>query len=254
MTPDFDRSTWNSVGSDCRLGGGDPHRTDGNYLYFITTEGGSSYINRIDLEGRIEKITAAPGSVDSYDVRDGKILFIGLRGLRLQELYALEEGTERKLTSFNDWVQEERTLSVPEPLRVETAPGVTVDSWVIKPVHEEGRKYPAILDIHSGPKTDDEVFFHEMQLWANEGYFVFFCNPAPLARSNEFADIRGKWHHRLRRPDGLTDAVLARPGIDQQGRVAGGPTAVMTGWIIGHTDRRQPHRATFQLGFHRLYH
>lgn len=86
LTPDFDRSTWNSVGSDCRLGGGDPHRTDGNYLYFITTEGGSSYINRIDLEGRIEKITAAPGSVDSYDVRDGKILFIGLRGLRLQEL------------------------------------------------------------------------------------------------------------------------------------------------------------------------
>ncbi len=244
LTPDFDRSTWNSVGSDCRLGGGDPHRTDGNYLYFITTEGGSSYINRIDLEGRIEKITAAPGSVDSYDVRDGKILFIGLRGLRLQELYALEEGTERKLTSFNDWVQEERTLSVPEPLRVETAPGVTVDGWVIKPVgYEEGRKYPAILDIHGGPKTVyGEVFFHEMQLWANEGYFVFFCNPRGSdGKGNEFADIRGKYgtidYEDLM---AFTDAVLARyPGIDRSrvGVTGGSYGGFMTNWIIGHTDR-----------------
>ncbi len=36
------------------------------------------------------------------------------------------------------------------------------------------KKYPGILDIHGGPKTVyGEVFFHEMQYWANEGYVVF---------------------------------------------------------------------------------
>lgn len=244
LTPDFDRSTWNSVGSDCRLGGGDPARLDGDYLYFITTEGGSSYINRINMDGKIEKVTTAEGSVDSYDVRDGKVLFIGMRGLRLQELYSREGEGERKVSSFNDWVQTEKKLSVPEPLTVETAPGVMIAGWVLKPANwEEGGEYPAILAIHGGPKTVyGEVFFHEMQFWANEGYFVFFCNPRGSdGRDNEFADIRGKYG-TIDYDDlmAFTDAVLAKyPAIDQErvGVTGGSYGGFMTNWIIGHTDR-----------------
>lgn len=33
-----------------------------------------------------------------------------------------------------------------------------------------------------------------MQVWANMGYFVFFCNPrGGDGRGNAFADIRGKY-------------------------------------------------------------
>ncbi len=57
------------------------------------------------------------------------------------------------------------------------------------------KKYPAILDIHGGPKTvySGEVFFHEMQYWSNIGYVVMFCNPrgSDGRGGNEFADIRG---------------------------------------------------------------
>lgn len=244
LTPDFDRSTWNSVGSDCRLGGGDPRRVEENYLYFITTEGGSSYVNRIDLEGRIERIIGQEGSVDCYDVRNGKILFIGMRGLLLQEIYCLEEGRERRLTSFNDWVQAERSLAGLEPLSIETAPGVTIDGWVIKPVgYEAGKKYPAILDIHGGPKTVyGTVFFHEMQYWANEGYFVFFCNPRGSdGKGDEFADIRGKYG-TIDYDDimAFTDAVLAKYqdiDADRVGVTGGSYGGFMTNWIIGHTDR-----------------
>lgn len=244
LAPDFDRSTWNTVGSDCRLGGGDPHRTDGNYLYFITTEGPSSFVNRIDIQGNMEKIITAGGSVDSYDVRAGKILFIGMRDGGLQELYSLENGRERKLSSFNDWVGAEKTLSSLESLSVETAPGVTIDGWVIKPVgYEDGKRYPAILDIHGGPKTVyGEVFFHEMQYWANEGYFVFFCNPRGSdGKGNEFADIRGKYG-TIDYDDimAFTDAVLAKyPGIDQDrvGVTGGSYGGFMTNWIIGQTQR-----------------
>lgn len=244
LTPDFDCSTWNSVGSDCRLGGGDPHRTDADYLYFITTEGASSNINRIDIKGNVEKVTTAGGSVDCYDVREGKVLFIGMRDLHLQELYCLEQGRERRLTDFNNWVIKERTLSNLEPVSVETAPGVTIDGWVMKPVgYAEGQKYPAILDIHGGPKTVyGEVFFHEMQFWANEGYFVFFCNPRGSdGKGNQFADIRGKYG-TIDYDDimAFTDAVLAKhPGIDQErvGVTGGSYGGFMTNWIIGHTHR-----------------
>ncbi len=244
LAPDFNQSTWNSVGSDCRLGGGDPTRVEGEYLYFITTEGGSSFINRIDIEGRVEKVSTAEGSVDCYDVRDGKILFVGLRNFHLQEIYRLENGREEKLTGFNDWVVAEKKLVALEPFDVETVPGLTIQGWVMKPVdYEEGKKYPAILDIHGGPKTVyGEVFFHEMQYWANAGYFVFFCNPRGSdGRGNEFADIRGQYG-TIDYDDlmAFTDAVLAKyPGIDQErvGVTGGSYGGFMTNWIIGHTDR-----------------
>ena len=244
LTPDLDCSIGSSVGSDCRYGGGRSSQLHGGYLYFTTTEGHSSYLNRIDRSGRIERLTAAEGSVDSFSVQGESILLIGLRELRLQELYSLEAGTERQLTSFNAWVPRERKLSRPEHLSFQTAPGVTIDGWVLRPVdYVQGQKYPAILDIHGGPKTVyGTVFFHEMQYWANAGYFVFFCNPRGSdGKGNEFADLRGKYgtvdYDDLMR---FTDLVLERyPGIDPErlGVTGGSYGGFMTNWIIGQTQR-----------------
>ncbi|HBG00233.1 MAG TPA: S9 family peptidase, partial [Firmicutes bacterium] len=193
LTPDFDLSTWNTVGSDCRYGGGKGTQFDAGFLYFVTTENESSYLNRIDESGKIERLSVQKGSIDSFSVQDGEILIIALRGLTLQELYSLKDEDEKQLTAFNSWVNKERRLSTPEALSFETAPGVTIHGWVLKPVgFVEGQRYPAILDIHGGPKTaSGTVFFHEMQYWANEGYFVLFCNPRGSdGRGNAFADIR----------------------------------------------------------------
>lgn len=244
LTPDFETSTWNSVGSDCRYGGGPSVQLDSGYLYFLTTEGDSSYLNRIDAGGKLERISAEAGSIDSYSVKDGRILMIALRGLALQELYQLEQGTERPLTTFNSWVRQERTLSEPEALSFEVSPHSTVEGWVLKPVNfEAGSSYPAILNIHGGPKTVfGTVFFHEMQYWANSGYFVFFCNPRGSdGKGNEFADLRGKYggidYEDLMH---FTDLVLAKyPQIDQQrvGVTGGSYGGFMTNWIIGRTER-----------------
>ena len=217
---------------------------DAGFLYFTTTEGESSYLHRIDKTGSIERISTATGSVDSFSVKDGEILLIALRGLKLQELYELKDGQETQLTAFNDWVNEERKLSQPEALSFVTAPGVTCEGWVLKPVDfVEGQKYPAILNIHGGPKTVyGTVFFHEMQYWANQGYFVFFCNPRGSdGKGNEFADIRGQYgtidYDDLMR---FTDLVLETyPEIDAErvGVTGGSYGGFMTNWIIGHTNR-----------------
>ena len=49
--------------------------------------------------------------------------------------------------------------------------------------------------IRDRPKTVyGEVFYHEMQYWASQGWFVFFCNPrGGDGRGNQFADLRGKY-------------------------------------------------------------
>lgn len=244
LTPDFDRSIRSSVGSDCRYGRGSGLGFDQGYLYYVSTENESSYLYRMDTAGTIEQLTTTAGSVDAISVRGESILIIALRDLALQELYEVKQGSETALTAFNSWVNKERKLAKPIPLSLETAPGITIDGWVMKPVdYVEGQRYPAILNIHGGPKTVyGTVFFHEMQYWANEGYFVFFCNPRGSdGKGNEFADLRGKYgtidYDDIMR---FTDQVLVNyPSIDPQrvGVTGGSYGGFMTNWIIGHTDR-----------------
>lgn len=241
---DFNFSTWNSIGSDCRYGNSLTMRVSGEYLYFVTTEGDSSFINRIDEKGRIDKLTNKKGSIDGLDVYGDKIQFIGLRNLKLQELYSLDNKTEIQLTHFNDWIQREKTLSIPEKLTFKTEDETLIEGWVMKPIgFTPGEDYPAILNIHGGPKTAyGEVFFHEMQYWANEGYVVFFCNPRGSdGRGNEFADIRGKYGS-IDYDDimNFTDLVLEKYHFIDRNRIGvtgGSYGGFMTNWIIGHTNR-----------------
>jgi dipeptidyl aminopeptidase/acylaminoacyl peptidase len=244
ITPKLDLALTNSVGSDCRFGGTTLKQVEGERLYFVTTEGDSSFLNRIDSKGNLEKLASGNGSVDGISVKDGNILLISMKSNKLQELFVLEDSSERRITDFNEWVQLERKISEPERISVETQPGVTIDGWVIRPVDfDENKKYPAILDIHGGPKTVyGTVFFHEMQYWASEGYAVFFCNPRGSdGKGNDFADIRGKYgtidYEDIMK---FTDEVLRRCNFIDRERVGvtgGSYGGFMTNWIIGHTDR-----------------
>ena len=239
----FDSGLWSSVGSDCRYGGSNSMKVEGDYLYFTTTENESSYINKMDKEGNIEKLVKKSGSIDGFDIVNGEIKFIGLRGIKLQELYELKNEEEIQLTNYNEWVMKERKIAKPEHLSFETD-NVVIDGWVLKPVdYQEGKKYPAILDIHGGPKTVfGEVFYHEMQYWANHGYLVFFCNPRGSdGKGNEFSDIRGKYgtidYEDLMN---FTDEVIKKYpciDVDNIGVTGGSYGGFMTNWIIGHTNR-----------------
>lgn len=240
----FNFSTNNSVGSDSRYGSTSTTHVDGKYLYFVTTEGDSSFINRIDRDGKMKKLTNKKGSIDGFDVKNGYIEFIGLRSLRLQEVYFLQEKKEIQITSFNQWVMEEKTLSIPEKLTFRTDNATLIEGWVMKPTNFKlGKEYPAILNIHGGPKTVfGEVFFHEMQYLANEGYVVFFCNPRGSdGRGDKFADIRGKYG-TIDYDDIMefTDLVLEKYHFIDKNRLGvmgGSYGGFMTNWIIGHSNR-----------------
>jgi len=242
---DFDYSTWSSVGSDCRYGSNQEFKVEGNYFYFETTEYGNSYINRIDENGKREKLITKNGSVDGFDVFGTSIVFVGMRDNKLQELYKLKDKSEMQVTTFNEWVVKEKSLSRPERITFNTKEGIEIEGWIMKPINfDETKKYPAILDIHGGPKTvySGEVFFHEMQYWSNIGYVVMFCNPRGSdGRGDEFADIRGKYG-TIDYQDiiDFVDVVLDKfPFVDENrlGVTGGSYGGFMTNWIIGHTNR-----------------
>ena len=243
---DPDRAANNSVGSDCRLGGGRGFKILDGTIYSIFTLDNTSYLCRMDGDGSVHPLTADKGSIDCFDIVGDRALFIGMREMRLQELYGfdLSSQEEQRLTGFNEEISEKYYVSLPEPLSFTDKDGVRIDGWVMKPYdYDQSKSYPAIYDIHGGPKAAyGAVFNHEMQYWASEGYFVFFCNPRGSdGRGNEFADLRGKYgtvdYSDLME---FADKVLEKyPQIDRKKvcETGGSYGGFMTNWIIGHTDR-----------------
>ena len=241
----YEDAIGSSVGSDCRLGGGREMLVQDGKLYFVATIRNASHVYCLDQSGKICPVYTQEGSVDCMDVGDGKLYFIGMQDMKLQEVYAWDQAGQgcSQLTHFNEKVLENVYVAMPQKLTYEND-GTDLDGWVLLPKDFDPNKtYPAVLDIHGGPKTVyGEVFYHEMQYWANLGYFVFFCNPrGGDGRGNEFADIRGKYG-TIDYDDIMvfTDKVLEKyPQIDAKRMcVTGGSYGgFMTNWIVGHTDR-----------------
>ena len=247
LTPDWDRSLHNSIICDCRYGIGpigESFLVDGDKAWFVSTEGWRSRLSTVDAQGAVVQVTRMLRSVDDFDVKDGRAVVVGLEGLSLQELYLIEDGAERRLTGLNTAALEGTDLSVPEYVRLENGTPDGLDCWYMRPIgFEVGKKYPAILHIHGGPKaTFSDVFVHEMQCWAAEGFAVLFCNPRGSdGKGGGFDDIRGKY--------GTVDyedlmafvdwAVQTLPFVDgdRLGVTGGSYGGFMTNWIIGHTNR-----------------
>jgi len=240
-------SMYSAVGSDCRYGGGEGWQVKGGRLYHTTTRGGSSHLYVLSDDGESRPVIEKEGSIDCVALAEqgDTALLVAMYDGKLQELYEadLATGAVRQVSRFNETALADKYVAAYEPVAVESC-GLTIDGWVLKPRgYDPSGTYPAILDIHGGPKTVyGPVFYHEMQVWASMGYFVFFCNPKGSdGRGNDFAEIRGHYgEEEYTNLMDFTDCVLERyPQIDRR-RVCvtgGSYGGFMTNWIIGHTDR-----------------
>jgi len=242
-----DFSIGGGIASDCKFGGGAATKVkDGNF-YYLSTRGYSSYLFKSENGVETQLSPDVTGGIDCFDMAGGKCLYVAARSKGLQELYQLDmaSGKETKVSSFNDEWTASHEISYPEHFVFKNRDGVELDGFVIKPVgYEKGKKYPAILDIHGGPKaTYGDIIYHEMQLWASGGYFVYFTNPRGSdGRGTEFANIVGERYMNWDYNDvmDLTDTVLERePDIDAAnlGVTGGSYGGLMTNWIVGHSDR-----------------
>lgn len=199
-----------------------------------------------DADGSYEENEACAwnGLVCEIASGKGKLSFAAMQANGFCEIYEYKDGTVTKKTSFNDAYTETHFISKAKHMPFVDKDGVTIDGWVLEPKdYDPSKSYPGVLEIHGGPRcTYGEVFFHEMQVWASKGWFVFFCNPRGSEGYGEvFADLRGKYgtidYEDLME---FTDHVLAAyPQIDiaKIGAAGGSYGGFMCNWIEGHTDR-----------------
>lgn len=236
-----------SVGSDCRLGGGTVMKEYGGKLYFVATTRNCAKLCSFTQDGQFEVVLDKEGSIDSFDINpcNGEVTAVCFYDNRLQELYRISPETKEctRISDFNTAVLENKYVADYQELNFRSG-GKDIDGFVLLPKdYDETKSYPAILDIHGGPITTyGKIFYHEMQYWANEGFFVFFCNPSGSdGRGLEFSNV----YEKMGEDDYLnlmdfTDAVLKKyPQIDASrvGVTGGSYGGLMTNWIIGHTDR-----------------
>ena len=229
-----------SVGSDSRFGSGQTFKAVNGEFYYVSTIGDFSHLYKISRDGTVSGPLTEGSSCDSFDLANGHIASMEFCGMQIAELFV--DGVQ--VTPLNDWLTEEYDVRTPEAFTFTASDGYEIHGWVLKPAgYEEGQAYPGILNIHGGPRTVySDVYYHEMQMWANRGYFVFFCNPRGSdGRGTDFGNINGLYgtvdYQNLM---DFTDEVLKRyPMIDASrlGVAGGSYGGFMTNWIIGHTDR-----------------
>lgn len=213
----------------------------GDKVYFTNTRDHNTYLRFFGADGEWSEDLTPEGSCDGFDICGDNMLYTGFYGNKLSEVY--ENG--KQITHFNDHIQTEYSVSTPEHMEFIDSDGVRIDGWVMKPVdYKEGTKYPVILDIHGGPRyAYGPIFMHEHQMWANDGYFVFFCNPrGGEGRDDEFANCWGENMGVVDYNDIMefvNEALKLYPDADAEkmGVTGGSYGGYMTNWIIGHTDR-----------------
>lgn len=249
LTPVYDGSLYavgNSIGSDVESAGRPEITFDDRGIRFITTDVDCApLIHLAWKDAGITRLTKGRISIREYQPWKDGFLAIALEEQQGAEIYFIDrKGNASPLTALNRPVFDGYSIVKPVEIKFTGKTGRQLNGYVLPPASlEKGRKYPAILDIHGGPKSAyGTVFFHEMQYWASEGYAVFFTNPSGSSgRGSAFSDIRG----RVGEVDyddlmAFTDAVLAQTGFidaDRLGVTGGSYGGLMTNWIIGHTGR-----------------
>jgi dipeptidyl aminopeptidase/acylaminoacyl peptidase len=182
----------------------------------------------------------------SYDDNFRHVAFVATSVDRPTELFVadIDGANERKLTGFNDGLNEEIAWPSAERFTFQSVGGLEIEAWLQYPYgYEEGKRYPLVLYIHGGPHSAyGEGWFDEFHNLTGAGMFVLYTNPR--GSSGYGADFtyatRGRWgmedYEDLMK---AVDIAIQRPDVDPQrlGVTGGSYGGFMTAWVTTRTDR-----------------
>ncbi len=241
-----DCSLGSTAGSDVAYGGGITKKMLNGKLYITRVHWSKGVLTAVEETGKIEDIIATDGGVMSFDMVGDKLYTVSMRGNKLKEIYSfdLKSGEETQITHFNDSYADNHFTPTPQVVNMSCKNGTELEGYIIYPVgYESGKKYPAVLQVHGGPKSIySSIFGHEMQSLAANGYFVFYTNPpGSNGRDSAFAKITGN----LGKADveavlDFTDYVITNfPDIDEKrvGICGGSYGGFVTNRLITNTNQ-----------------
>lgn len=151
---------------------------DGQWLYFLSALNSRSRICRINTKdgSKAELVLEGDSDVQSFHINArGQIACV------MGSLYAPAELVVdgKKLTDHNAWLEDYAKGQV-EEFWIKSRDGqADLHYYLVHPVgQEEGRLYPAVVDIHGGPTcTYTAGYWHEFQALASAGFAVIYGDP-----------------------------------------------------------------------------
>lgn len=228
----------------------------GKGLYFTYDDKGNSKIAHITKGGTITKladnlggtILGRPYASGSYSVsQSGTLVYTQSRPEYPAELAVIQpkQKASKLITNLNADVLSHRELGkVEEVWYKSSVDGRDIQGWIVKPpFYNASKKYPLLVENHGGPIANyGDRFTAEIQLYAADGYVVFYPNPrGSTGYGEEFGNLLYNNYPGEDYND-VMDGVdyLVNKGIVDNNKlfVTGGSAGgIMTAWIIGKNNR-----------------
>ena len=232
---EFDMSFGNSLGTDARYGSGKSFYKANDRLYFVVTQKETTKLYSINIKGDLK--LEIDNQVEDFAINNDDIYYLSMGKDTLAEIK--KNGQDQVLVE-NKIKSEVGSI---ETFDFESNGDTLRGFVVLPPKFNKNKKYPTLLSIHGGPKTEfGDIFQHEHQMFASNDYIVIYTNPHGSSGNGvAYSDIRGKYGD-IDYKDLMTfvdEAIKKYPQIDTEnlGVYGGSYGGFMTNWIIGHDDR-----------------
>ncbi len=225
---------------------------DGGAVNLILEDDGSEVPISVRLDnGQVERRVDRKMSATSICAGGGHVAVVASTDQTVPEVYALEGGTLRKLTTHNDAVLAQLELGSVEDISFPSRDGTVIHGVMVKPAdYHAGRLYPTLLWIHGGPNGQDSHGLPvdtyplelERQWFAAHGYVVLGVNyRGSSGRGAAFASaILADWGHKeVEDLLGAVDYVVREKIADPHRLGVGGWSygGILTDYVIASDTR-----------------
>ena len=208
-----------------------PFFSKDGHLRYLVADDRNVYPAEVELNGNgIKRELTQQGTVMTWDEAGGHTAVLYSNDTSPAEIYALENGSLRKLTTHNDALVAELNLVPTEDIEAKDKEGIEVHGLLTKPADFKGSPVPMILFIHGGPNGQDEHAFDFLRQWlATKGYAELNVNyRGSSGRGQDYARaIAADWgHYEVEDLLACVDKAVAM-GVADPSRLA------VTGWSYG---------------------
>ena len=151
----------------------DPIYSPEGSLSYLVADDRNQYPAAMELSGNSDhRLLAQQGTVMAWDAKAGRTAVLYTSDAAPAEIYALENGALRKLTTHNDALMAELNLAPTEDIEFKSKDGADVHGLLTRPADfKAGSPVPMVLFIHGGPNAQDEHGFDFLRQWlATRGY------------------------------------------------------------------------------------
>ena len=157
---------------------------DSKSIYFLANMGVHAELFKVSAQrGKPEQLTNGKHAITNWTMSGdaNTQVFTALEMTSPGEVWILQSGSPRKVTTIHEQMVREFKLPRQEKVEWKGADGVTVEGLLYYPLdYQEGKRYPLAVQTHGGPQASDKFGFGGTQNYvpvlAAKGYAVLQPN------------------------------------------------------------------------------